>query len=135
MGLDNGIEVKRTYYTNDIPELQRFNQPWDKEHKYNFEVCYFRKCWNIRNMILDVVKGTYDNIISNPLTTYDIDNIIKGLQAFNSDNWQDNGGSIWDWDDEEYPYSEHIKRDIENLQTLRKLMDKYDLEVYFYDSY
>lgn len=135
MGLDNGIEVKRTYYTNDIPELQRFNQPWDKEHKYNFEVCYFRKCWNIRNMILDVVKGTYDNIISDPLTTYDIDNIIKGLQAFNSDNWQDNGGSIWDWDDEEYPYSEHIKRDIESLQTLRKLMDKYDLEVYFYDSY
>ena len=35
MGLDNGIEVKRTYYTNDIPELQRFNQPWNKEHKYN----------------------------------------------------------------------------------------------------
>ena len=86
-------------------------------------------------MILDVVQGTYDSIISNPLTTYDIDNIIKGLQAFNSDNWQDNGGSIWDWDDEEYPYSEHIKRDIENLQTLRKLMDKYDPEVYFYDSH
>ena len=135
MGLDNGIEVKRTEYTNSITELQQFNIDWDKNHKYDFEICAWRKCWNIRSMIFDTVEGTYDNGITGPLTTYDIDNIIKGLQAFNSDNWQDNGGSIWDWDDEEYPYSEHIRRDIENLQTLRKLMDKYDLEVYFYDSY
>jgi hypothetical protein len=82
-----------------------------------------------------VVPGTYDNGISDPLTTTGIDNIIKGLQSFNSENWQYDGGSIWDWDDEEYPYSEQVQRDIENLKVLRRLMDKYELEVYFYDSY
>jgi hypothetical protein len=86
-------------------------------------------------MIFNVVPGVHDGDISEPLTTEDIDNIIKGLQSFNSENWQEGRGSIWDWDDEEFPYSEKIKRDIENLQILRQLMDKYDLEVYFYDSY
>ena len=101
MGLDNGIEVKRTPYTNTIPELQQFNEDYDTECKYNFSVCYWRKCWNIRSMIFDTVEGTYDNGITGPLTTEDIDNIIKGLRAFNSDNWQYNGGSIWEWDDED----------------------------------
>jgi hypothetical protein len=86
-------------------------------------------------MIFDVVEHTRNNSVSDPLTTTDIDNIIKGLQSFNSENWQYDGGSIWDWDDEEYPYSEHVQRDIENLKVLRRLMDKYELEVYFYDSY
>lgn len=89
----------------------------------------------MRSMIFDTVKSTYNNDISESLTTEDIDNIIIGLQSFNSDNWQDNGGSIWDWDDEEWPYSEHIQQNIEDLKLLRELMDKYDLEVYFYDSY
>ena len=135
MGLDNGIEVKRTPYTNVLPELQCFNGPWDDEHKYNFEVVYWRKCYNVRSMIMNTVQSVRNNGTSDPLTTENIDAIINGLQSFNSDNWQDNGGSIWDWDDKEYPYSEHIKHDIENLKTLRKLMNKYDLEVYFYDSY
>ena len=87
-------------------------------------------------MIFDVVDKAQDNTTSYPLTTEDIDNIIVGLQSFNSENWQERDlGSIWDWDDEEWPYSEKIKEDIENLKTLRKLMDKYDLDVRFIDSY
>lgn len=135
MGLDNGIEVKRTECTNKFAELQQFNVTWDGNHEFDFEICAWRKCYNIRNMILDILKDTQEIDYEYPLTTEDIDNIIKGLQSFNSNNWQKNGGSIWNWDDEEYPYSEYIKDDIKDLQTLRKLMDKYDLEVYFYDSY
>ena len=135
MGLDNSIEVKRNDYTSSISELKCFEEDWDKNHEYNFEICYYRKCWNVRSMIFDVIKGAHDNGISDPLTTEDIDNIILGLQSFNADNWQDNGGSIWDWDDEEYPYSEKIQRDIESLKRLREVMDKCNLEVYFYDSY
>jgi hypothetical protein len=135
MGLDNSIEVKRNEYTNNIPELKQFEESWDKEHKYDFSICYWRKCYNIRSMIFDVIPGAHDNNNSDPLTTEDIDNIIKGLQSFNSENWQDDGGSIWDWDDEDYPYSKKVQQDIENLQYLKQLMDKYNLEVYFYDSY
>lgn len=135
MGLDNSIEVKRNAYTNNIPELKQFEEPWYKQYEYDFSICHFRKCWNVRAMIFDVVKHTHNNGTSDPLTTTDIDNIIQGLQSFNSENWQEDGGSIWDWDDEEYPYSEQIQCDIEKLKVLRDLMDKYDLEVYFYDSY
>ena len=66
MGLDNSIEVKRNEYTNSIPELQRFNVSWDKEHKYDFEITYWRKCWNIREMIFDAIEGGCNNGISDP---------------------------------------------------------------------
>ena len=135
MGLDNGLCIKRNEYTNNISELKRFEDAWDKDRQFDFEVCYFRKCYNVRHMIIESIKVAYDNDISEMLTVEHIEKIIKGLQSFNADNWQENGGSIWDWDDEEYHYSDKIQRDIENLQYLKELMDKYKLEVYFYDSY
>ena len=135
MGLDNGIQIKRNTSTNSIPELKQFELAYDNKHQFDFEICYWRKCYNIRNMLMDVVESARDNDNSDILTTTDIEKIIHGLQSFNSANWQENGGSIWDWDDEEYPYSEKIQRDIENLKNLQTLMEKYDLEVYFYDSY
>lgn len=135
MGLDNSIQIKRNTSTNSIPELKQFELAYDNKHQFDFEICYWRKCYNIRNMIMDVVESARDNDNSDILTTTDIEKIIHGLQSFNSANWQENGGSIWDWDDEEYPYSEKIQRDIENLKNLQTLMEKYDLEVYFYDSY
>ena len=135
MGLDNSIQIKRNTSTNSIPELKQFELAYDNKHQFDFEICYWRKCYNIRNMIMDVVESGRDNDNSDILTTTDIEKIIHGLQSFNSANWQENGGSIWDWDDEEYPYSEKIQRDIENLKNLQTLMEKYDLEVYFYDSY
>lgn len=133
MGLDNYIVVKRTPETNKIEELKVFNIDWDKELKYDFEVAYWRKCYNIRHMVMDCVENFEDNIGAT-LTKYDVDNIIEGLKSFNADNWDDNFGSIWDWNGN-WSYSEHIKNDIESLQLLRQLMDKYELEVYFYDSY
>lgn len=135
MGLDNGIQIKRNTSTNSIPELKQFELSYDNKHQFDFEICYWRKCYNIRNMIMDVVESARDNDKSDILTTTDIEKIIHGLQSFNSANWQEDGGSIWDWDDEEDPYSEKIQRDIENLKNLQTLMEKYDLEVYFYDSY
>ena len=61
----------------------------------------------------------------------DVDNIIDLLGSYNENNWED---SIWEWNGEDN-YSEYIQHQIENLKILRKLMDKYNLEVYFYDSY
>ena len=129
MGLDNSIEVKRNAYTSSIPELQRFTL------EYDFEVCYWRKCWNIRNDILWIIGERLSDKYEYTLDKEDIDQIIKLLESYNADNFEDSGGCIWDWDDEEYPYSEKIQQDIASLKVLRQLMDKYELEVYFYDSY
>ncbi len=133
MGLDNGLCVKRNAYTNNIPELKRFEDDWDKKHELDFSVCYWRKCWGLRNDILYLIGQRFTpDTYKFDLTKDDVDHIIELLESYNSKTWVD---SIWDWDDEEYPYSEKIQRDIENLKYLRELMDKYELEVYFYDSY
>ena len=135
MGLDNGICIKRTLETNKIVELQMFNLDYDKELKDDFEVCYWRKCYGLRNDILCIIgKRWYPDEYEFKLTKNDIDNIIKLLGSYNEETWVD---SIWEWtsDEDGWSYSEHIKRDIEDLKILRELMDKHDLEVYFYDSY
>jgi hypothetical protein len=130
MGLDNGICVKYTQEIDKSKELDKFYQGYHRD----FEITYWRKCWNIRNDIFALGIG-YDDSFEYDLTKENIEQIIALLQSYNADNWEDGGSCIWDFDDEEWPYSEHIKRNIENLQLLRKLMDKYELEVYFYDSY
>ena len=135
MGLDNGIEIRRTPATNKIEELKVFNRSWDKELEYDFEITYWRKCWNIRNDILYIIGERWNYGLEFNLTPIDIDHIIELLKSYNEENWEESGGSIWMWNDGEWSYSEKIKQDIENLKLLRKLMDKYDMEVYFYDSY
>lgn len=131
MGLDNFISVKRTACSNNISELMRFEDSWDKEHKYDFEIAYFRKCWNVRGAIIDSIDGGfYDNGVT-PLTKDDVKRIIVALKAFNEDNWDDDLGSIWTWEEQE----PHMQRYIENLEYLLALMDKYDIEIEFVDSY
>ena len=131
MGLDNYISVKRTTHSNKIQELKRFEDDWDKEHKYDFDVCYWRKCWNARGAIIGSIDGGfYDNGIT-PLTKDDVKRIIVALKEFNEDNWDDGLGSIWTWEEHE----PHMQQNIENLEYLLTLMDKYDLEVEFVDSY
>ena len=135
MGLDNSIEIKRNAYTNSIPELRQFELEYDKAYEYDFEICYWRKCWNIRNDILWIIGERLSDKYEYTLDKEDIDQIIKLLESYNADNFEDSGDCIWDWDDKEYPYSEKIQQDIASLKVLRQLMDKYELEVYFYDSY
>lgn len=134
MGLDNGIQIRRTPETNKIEELKVFNQGLDQELKYDFKVTSWRKCWNIRNDIFGLGIG-YDGSCHDNLTKEHIDQIIDLLKSYNAENWEDGGHCIWEFDDEVWPYSEHIKQDIESLQLLLQLMDQYELDVYFYDSY
>ena len=131
MGLDNSIEIKRTSYTDSISELRQFNLDWDNKHEYDFSVCYWRKCWNIRNGILDILGDRFSDQWRFHLNTENIDKIIAFLKSLNKHNWNDDGGSIWTWEE----YKNHIKDDIKKLKMLRKLMKKYDLKVVFIDSY
>lgn len=131
MGLDNSIEIKRTPYTDSISELRQFNLDWDNKHEYDFSVCYWRKCWNIRNGILDILGDRFSDQWRFHLNTENIDKIIVFLKSLNKHNWNDDGGSIWTWEE----YKNHIKDDIKKLKMLRKLMKKYDLKVVFIDSY
>ena len=131
MGLDNGIEIKRNDKSLSIyDKIQRFEREWDKKYQYDFEVCYWRKCWNVRHRIAMAIGGIYDNLYT-PLKRDDIAKIINELKSFNQYNWDDDGGSIWEWVEQE----EFIKQHIENLEYVYELMGEHDIDVFFYDSY
>ena len=133
MGLDNGIDIVRNSYSNKIKALKRFTISYDRNKKYPFEICYWRKCWNVRRDILNIVDQSDTEQYRFDLDTSAIKEILKVLKSYNEKNWEYGGyGSIWEW-------SEHKKfnrRHIRNLKKLVRIMKKYpDLEVYFYDSY
>lgn len=111
-------------------KLKRFEDDWDKEHKYNFEVLYYRKCWNLRGIIAEAIGGICDNG-ETTVEREDIPKIINALKSVNEDNWEDEGGSIWTWEEQK----PHIKQHIKNLKYVYKLMNQHDIDVYFYDSY
>lgn len=102
--------------------------------KYDFEAAYWRKCYGLRNDILYLIGKRWSDEWKFTLSKNDVDNIIELLGSYNAETW---GDSIWEWtsDVAGWSYSEYIKENIENLKLLRQLMDKYELEVYFYDSY
>ena len=112
MGLDNGIIIK---YKNGIEE----------------EICYWRKCWNIRKLIFDCIDSN-EMLFEYSLSLDDLVDIYNALKTLNKENWSENGGSIWEWEE----IRKGLKRDIKTLNKLIKRMKKEpDLEVIFYDSY
>lgn len=131
MGLDNGLCIKRNDKSLSVYDtVKRFEKEWEKKYQFDFEVCYWRKCYNVRHRIAMAIGGINDNLYT-PLKREDIPKMIDALKFFNAENWDDDGGSIWEWDEQE----ELIEQHIENLEYLYELMGEHDLDVYFYDSY
>ena len=139
MGLDNGILIRRKQ--NEKPNitllLKPFTMPYDTEERYSYEVCYWRKCWNVRQAIIDHVLGDgYEDCTDVNLTSGQVLDIIEILSNYNEENWSPKGcffDSIWTWEEHE----PHNTRHIENLKRVYELMTEYpeDIEVWFYDSY
>lgn len=92
---------------------------------------YFRKCWNVRSDIFSIIgPPETQNDSRTPVKLEHIDPIISLLRSYNKKNWDDSL-SIWEYDE----IKPHLKKQIENIKKLKKLMEQYDLTVYFYDSY
>ena len=131
MGLDNGCCIRRNEKSMKIyDKIKHYEEEWTKKYEYDFEVCYWRKCYNVRTLISRAIGGIEDCDYT-PLKREDIPKIIAVLKSLNADNWDDNGGSIWEWEEHEEINGYHI----EDLEYLYELMGEHDLDVYFYDSY
>lgn len=129
MGLDNGICVKKTEYTK---RLGLFEDKYPEYPDLDYEICYWRKCWNVRNMIYSVIKELPENNSQLELSAEDLINIRNGLKEYNKKNWSERE-SIWIWKE----IKPNIKKHIADLKILIRAKQIYgdQIEIYFYDSY
>ena len=128
MGLDNSIVIKKNDKTAAID--YKLSELFEDDSS-EYCVVYYRKCWNVRNEILYIINHRYDEEYEFTIDVEDVEQIIEYLKSLDADTWNDSGPSIWEWEDME----EHVQQDIENLEKLVELMQEYDLDVVFYDSY
>lgn len=134
MGLDNGLvlRTRKQIDSNLVPSyVQITAEPTNDTLTFEYEVCYWRKCWNIRDMIFnclgDVDKDNYHYEVS--VST--LESIRDGIYKFlcNGDDWED---SIWTFDE----MIDHLSLDIVNLSwVINYLKEDPHAYVYFYDSY
>lgn len=142
MGLDNGIRliVKHKIDIDDWeikPDYVRF--PFDVDERkdgwFEYEVCYWRKCWDVRRKILDILAipnndggGIYR--IEKPSEIYEIREVLIDFLR-KPERWSD---SIWSLDE----YMECLAQQIVNLGWLYEYMHEHkgkNIKVEFYDSY
>lgn len=133
MGLDNGIYVKsnRREITRDIlPESLVY--PFDGN---DVEIAYWRKCWGLRNNILNVLGTRFaeDNYESEIDTIEKVQDVMDVIYYFmDKEHWESEGDSIW-----EYKNSiRGLRDDYMNLVIMIEFMkDNPDVYLVFYDSY
>lgn len=128
MGLDNGF-ICKNIKRDEIPSYVRL--PWDCRDE-DVEIAYFRKCWGIRNEILEKLH-VKDDEYKIPVEKEDIIPIVKILMKYlDREYYDENADSIWEYDE----YKENIQHSIINLVWLRVYMETHpDVTCYFYDSY
>lgn len=135
MGLDNGICVKKNALTKSINLNDTFIG--DSYNRDEIDITYWRKCWGLRNDIIDYLTKKYkvnDDSYSFNLEAEDIKQIIEILiNWYDKKKWNSESQSIWTWKE----IKGNLLDSIRNLSYLLGKMEDYPNEfiVYFYDSY
>ncbi len=106
MGLDNGIILTLNHKIDmdSIPynvqiQLDECGLSDGRHKGLEYDICYWRKCWNIRNKIIDILNapqcgGVYE--IDKPSQILMIRDAIADFLA-HPETWEDEyGDSIWD---------------------------------------
>lgn len=164
MGLDNGIllrtrkrfevlekvgikyKVENTLVFYDPETENEVETPTDLIYEY--EVAYWRKCWNIREIVADATGKKFEDSGDTYLNRAEIDEIIKGLNAKNSPEiWNRDcqyGDTIWDAEEMHITRRDdrnsNIYYDMRKLAALALVLkeleeDENSYICWFYDSY
>ena len=136
MGLDNGIFVKKNVLTKLTNIEERFSTSYDTDS--SVDITYWRKCWGLRNDIIEYLYNKYDinenDIGTFKLDTDDINTIISIVSSWrNKKKWNNESNSIWTWKE----IKDSLVQNLIDLTYLLVKMEDYPggFEVYFYDSY
>lgn len=131
MGLDNGF-VMCNLNKKDVPDFATFWLLHDYSEPDKAEVIYWRKCWGLRNVVLDVLHAS-DNDYRIPVEAEDIPAIIRAIKPFfNEQYWEDEGRSIWTYDE----MFDNLVNSVLTLEWMKWYLEEHpDVSCYFYDSY
>lgn len=137
MGLENGIVVEGIPKEKVDSKYVIFKGELRKDFP-SFHLCYWRKCWNIRKLILDCIdvdEYETDNC-DFILEKYELIRIIDVLTDFRELSEEEYElyymNDIWGYD----IMIPHIRGDISALKWLVDLYDECpNIKVTFYDSY
>lgn len=136
MGLDNGIIVRHREGRPIYIPRRYYDYVYELGGNSQYEIAYWRKCWGLRDKILDILnidQSDYDSYDIN-LDREDIKNIIKLLKKFTKkDYWNKYADSIWSFDIDIYKRQKRIIRNLKFIHWRMRLDP--EINVYFYDSY
>lgn len=136
MGLDNGIVVKsnkRQLTRNDLPTGIVY--PFNEDYQNDIEIVYWRKCWGIRNEIMNTfgwrfIEDQYQFEIDTPEQVFKLIEIIASW--LDEKRWDEEGDSIWEYD----TMRSTLITNIVNLSMIYIYMfSNPDVYLEFYDSY
>lgn len=137
MGLDNGVYVKsnkRKITREILPAGIKY--PFDKDYEDSPEIIYHRKDWGWRTDIMNSFgwrtfsPDQWEFEIETPEQVLDL--IELTAKWLDKDRWEEEGDSIWEFDEEKH----FLVRDIANLAIIYGFMkENPDIYLEFYDSY
>ena len=140
MGLDNGLMlhsrnmIKAAERPPKVTSLGGYDD-YDGKPMFDYEVLYYRKCWNIRNKVANILDLSRDYVQKYDLSIDDVKQIWHIINELNSPNtWESQGGSIWTYEE----IKDHLDSDLLSLEWLIYYMrnhkeDEYMVE--FYDKF
>lgn len=151
MGLDNGIMLRvkvDTIVPSDV-FVSKYDITRDTDDfevrldcipagGYKVEICYWRKCWALRNEILKVLDAPYMGGCAYSIKNEQLDEIIEIIKKYTYKEYYDAaangggyGGMLWEYED----IIDSLQRQLRALEWCKKLMETQDIELDFYDSY
>ena len=136
MGLDNGIILYTQTPIENIPkELSgRLGDVCRTELGYEYDICYWRRCRNVRRNIAEVIFGymPYD-CNKEDLDVGDVKEIYYVIKYLNKRHiWdQIDNDSMWTYDE----IHDQLDDDLLYLEWLIYFMRRNECRVDFYDSY
>ena len=138
MGLDNGliIRTKKIIPEDSVPDYVELSGSYSTLDgtTWAYEVCYWRKCWNVRNMIMEILDAPEPGNAYYDVTPKQLVQIRDGIYHFltGEDRWDGSGDSIWDFKDRIPNLAQNI---VDITWALGYLKEHPYAYMQFYDSY
>lgn len=143
MGLDNNISLKirdKEKFGGDRLPSWMPRADWEDKGNYPWEILYWRKCWNIRDVIFQHLRENHirtcdDCEFDMPMSLEVFwDLCVKLEKCYTEKWWNEHNDSIWSWEEINDNYKANLMRACRLVGWL-ETKDPSSYEICFCDSY